>query len=85
MWVETKPSVQFSLQKSNFGNGSHKVSKNRYHCSLDLSNFAGFPYFVPNILTKTKKVLVFTRKHPNLLKQLSDVKFHQLLITRQIK
>ena len=49
--VDRSP-LQSPLQKLNFGISSQKVVKNRYESFLVLSNFFGYCYFLPNILSK---------------------------------
>ena len=46
IWLETQP----SLQKIDLDKSSQKARKTRYQSPI-LSNFAVFPYFVPNILS----------------------------------
>ena len=50
MWVE--PSAESPPQKINSGNRSQKLPKCRCQSSFARSNFNGFLYFVPNILSK---------------------------------
>ena len=50
--METEPSAQYPSQKLNFGINSQKIRKSRYQSFLVLSNLTGFPYFIPNILSK---------------------------------
>ena len=52
VWVETQPSVQFSFQKLNFDNNRQKSRTIREQIFEALSNFNGFLYFVPNILSR---------------------------------
>ena len=49
--VETWSIDQSPFQKLNSGNNSQKVWKNKYQSFLVISNFTGFLYFVPNILS----------------------------------
>ena len=68
VWVETYPSAQSPFKKLDFGNSSQNPCKRRYQIFLVLSNFTGFFYFVPNVLSRivwANKVLVITR--PSLL------------------
>ena len=52
MWVETQPSAQSSFQKLNVDNSCQKTCKIIYYIFEVLSNFAGFLYFLPNILSR---------------------------------
>ena len=52
IWVEAQPSVQSSFQKLNFDKNCPKTRKIREQNFKALTNFTGFIYFVPNILSK---------------------------------
>ena len=61
-------SQPFSFQKSNFDNRILKKRKSRYHF-LVLSDFTGFLYFVPNILSRI--VYIFQNSNKSLKCKLS--------------
>ena len=48
---QTRVETVYSLPYRNFCKSIHKAYKSRYQNFLALSNFIGFLYFVPNILS----------------------------------
>ena len=52
VWVEMQPSAQSSFHELNFDNSCQKTHKIRKQIFEVLSNFTGFLYFMPNILSR---------------------------------
>lgn len=58
--MEAKLSVQFPSQNYILEIAAKKTRKSRYQSNPVLSNFIGFIYFVPNMLSKIVEELVDT-------------------------
>lgn len=58
--MEAKLSVQFPSQNQTLEIAAKKTRKSRYQSNPVLSNFIGFIYFVPNMLSKIVEELVDT-------------------------